>query len=192
GTKASIAGVRGFVSRTGYTGEDGCEWIVAAEDAQDVWTKILQAGESFGVTAAGLACRDTLRLEAGMPLYGHELTEEISPVQAGLCFACNVENRDFLGRQAIISDRQNPQLPQRIGLEIFGKRVPRQHYPILLGDQTVGEITSGTFSPTFNKPIAMGYVQSDCAEVGQELTVDIRGRAEKAKIVLLPFYTRKN
>ena len=130
-----------------------------------------------------------------MPLYGHELSEEIDPLTAGLGFAVNLENRTFPGSDSLAKIKQSPRAMRRIGLELAGRRVPREHYPILrgggkLGDEAVGEVTSGTFSPTFARPIAMAYVQADLAEAGTELLVDIRGQLEPC-VVKLPFYRRK-
>jgi aminomethyltransferase len=194
GIQTEIAGRPAIVSRTGYTGEDGFELTVAAEAAVGIWEKLLAAGEERGVLPAGLGARDTLRLEAAMPLYGHELSEDINPLEAGLAFAVNHQNRMFPGRDALANIKQLPLRRIRIGLELARKRVPREHYPILHGStgsrRQVGEVTSGTFSPTFDKPIAMGYVQSEFAKPGTELFVDIRGQDEPARVVKLPFYRR--
>jgi len=185
-----VAGKPALVSRTGYTGEDGCELIVAATDAVGVWNAVLEAGAPAGAVPAGLGCRDTLRLEAAMPLYGHELSEQITPAQAGLPFAVNLENREFIGREAIRRALENPELPRRVGLALEGKRVPRQGYPVKDEGRTVGEVTSGTFSPTLARPIAIAYVQPSAAELGRQLQIDIRGRDEPAQVVKLPFYKR--
>ena len=192
GQVAQVAGHAGIVSRTGYTGEDGCELIVAAEDALAVVERLFVQGESLGIRPVGLGARDTLRLEAAMPLYGHELSEAIDPFQAGLGFAVQFKGRDFIGADALKELKSRADAPQRIGLEMASKRVPREHYPVLANGETVGEITSGTFSPTLERPIAMAYVQPTAAKVGTELTVDIRGRAEPARVVALPFYQRKS
>jgi aminomethyltransferase len=125
-----------------------------------------------------------------MPLYGHELTEDITPWQAGLDFAVDLQGRTFPGREALCKMHQAPPRRVRIGLELAGRRVPREHYPVLTASTAVGEVTSGTFSPTFNKPIAMAYVNREHATVGGELTIDIRGSAEPARVVKLPFYRR--
>lgn len=178
------------VSRTGYTGEDGCELIVRADEAEQVWNNIMMAGREHGVIAAGLGARDTLRLEAAMPLYGHELSEQINPYQAGLGFAVNLHDREFVGRDALIRFKEDANQLKRVGLEMTGRRAAREHYAVFAGDESVGEITSGTFSPTLRKPIAMAYVRPEHAEVGGELTVDIRGRREAARVVKLPFYVR--
>jgi aminomethyltransferase len=192
--QVAIAGAPAIVSRTGYTGEDGFELTVPAEAAVGIWEKLLAAGRDRRVLAAGLGARDTLRLEAAMPLCGHELSEETNPLEAGLAFAVNLEGRMFPGRDALAKIKQAPLARVRVGLELAGKRVPREHYPVLHGPadsrRRVGEVTSGTFSPTFDKPIAMGYVQPDLSQPGTELFVDIRGQAEPARVVKLPFYRR--
>lgn len=179
-----------IVSRTGYTGEDGFELIVGAAMAPALWNTLVEEGTSVGLLPAGLGCRDTLRLEAGMPLYGHELNEEIDPWTAGLGFAVQLNKGDFPGRDALVRLKENQDQPKRVGLELAGKRVPREGYPLLAGDEPVGHVTSGTFSPTFEKPLAMGYVRPEFKRPGTELSVDIRGRREPARIVKLPFYRR--
>jgi aminomethyltransferase len=184
------ASAKAIVSRTGYTGEDGWELIVEANAAEAIWTVILATGAADGVIACGLGARDTLRLEAGMPLYGHELTESINPFEAGLNFAVNLEHRTFPGRDALVPAATNAALPRRIGLSFDGKRVPREGYNVLNGTDVVGRVTSGTFSPTFERPLAMAYVGPQFAEVGTELAVDVRGKAEPCRVVSLPFYRR--
>jgi glycine cleavage system T protein (aminomethyltransferase) len=141
--------------------------------------------------ASGLGSRDTLRLEAAMPLYGHELNEQITPWQAGLDFAVNLEGREFTGRTALAKMKMAEPEQVRVGFELGGKRVAREHYPVLAGGKQIGEVTSGTFSPTLNKPIAMGYVALEYAVPGRDLTIDIRGSKEPARVVKLPFYKRK-
>jgi len=190
GAEAEIAGVPGLVSRTGYTGEDGCELVVPAGAAVDVWKQLYAAAEKTGGAAAGLGARDTLRLEAGMPLYGHELTEQIQPFQAKLEFAVNLKDRIFVGSEALARARHDISAPVRVAWELTGKRVPREGYAVLVDGKQVGRITSGTFSPTLGKPIAMGYVAIEHSEPGTEVTIDIRGTAEPARTVGLPFYRR--
>lgn len=187
---AKIEGYEGYVSRTGYTGEDGCELFLSPAAAVEVWGRLMTAGAPHGIKAAGLGARDTLRLEAAMPLYGHELGEEINPVQAGIGFAVNTKDREFLGREAILLFQADPNQPKRVGLMLDEKRVPRQHCLIYRGDEKIGEVTSGTFSPTWERPIAMAYVRPEVAAVGTDLTIDIRGTRAAAKVVSLPFYKR--
>lgn len=180
----------GIISRTGYTGEDGFELSVGSEIAPAIWDAIVEQGKPFGLVPTGLGARDTLRLEAAMPLYGHELSEEIDPFEAGLGFACHLVGYDFPGRDALLKIQREPLRRVRVGLALKGQRVARQGYPILRGEETVGHITSGTFSPTLKKPIAMGYVRPDCIKPGTELQIDLRGRKEPACVVELPFYHR--
>ena len=188
--EAHFGGIPVSISRTGYTGEDGCEIICPAEEAIVIWETILQAGESVGARAIGLGARDTLRLEAAMPLYGHELTEFINPLQAGLSFAVNFGDRGFIGREALERLADDRRQPVRVGLQLDGKRVPRQGCPVLHGSEIVGDVTSGTFSPTFQRPIAMAYVRPTAQAVGTRLAVDIRGTHHAAVVVPLPFYER--
>ena len=180
----------GIISRTGYTGEDGFELSVGAGIALGFWEALLEAGKPMGVVPTGLGARDTLRLEAGMPLYGHELSEEISPFQAGLGYACHLVGYDFPGRNALLKIEKEPLRLTRVGLEMLSRRVPRQGCPILIESRRIGEVTSGTFSPTLQKPIAMGYVPLEFAEKGRALNIDIRGNIETAQVVSLPFYNR--
>jgi aminomethyltransferase len=180
----------GLISRTGYTGEDGFEIICRAEHAPQIWEQFVEAAQAEGGMAVGLGARDTLRLEAAMPLYGHELSETINPIQAGLSFAVNFGDRKFVGSDAIERFAADKSQPVRIGLTVEGKRVPRQGCPVLHSNEIVGEVTSGTFSPTFNCPIAMAYVRPTAAAVGTRLAVDIRGTQHPAAVVPLPFYER--
>ncbi len=191
-----IDGQPALVSRTGYTGEDGCELIIAANLALALWQSLLKDGGPLGLIAAGLGARDTLRLEAAMPLYGHELNEEITPIEAGLDFAVNLKDRNFPGSEVLEKIKRDGPKRVRVGLELFGKRVPREHYAIYAGDgagapdRPIGEVTSGTFSPTLQKPIAMGYVPPQLREPGTKLTIDIRDSRESATVVKMPFYKR--
>lgn len=182
----------GIISRTGYTGEDGFELSVGATIAPDVWQALMELGEPLGAVPTGIGARDTLRLEAGMPLYGHELTEHVNPFEAGLEFSCHLVGYDFPGRDALLALQSQQPKRCRVGLEILGRRPARHGCPILSDGQVVGEITSGTHSPILEKPIAMGYVPPELAEPGTELAVDIRGRQELARVVPLPFYSRKS
>ncbi|MCA9268042.1 MAG: glycine cleavage system aminomethyltransferase GcvT [Planctomycetales bacterium] len=188
--QSAFAGVAAMISRTGYTGEDGVEVTSAAEDAGKVASLTLALGQQIGARPAGLGARDTLRLEAAMPLYGHELSEAIGPVQTGVGFAITLTDHEFVGREAVLKEKANAATPRRVGLELAGRRVPREGYEVLLGDRRVGEVTSGTFSPTLEKPIAMAYVEPGVAETGTALAIDIRGRREPATVVDLPFYKR--
>lgn len=180
----------GMISRTGYTGEDGFELAVGASVARGVWEAILEVGKPYGAVPIGLGARDTLRLEAGMPLYSHELNEQINPFEAGLDYTCYLTGYDFPGRDALKDLQQKPLQKKLVGLELASRRVARPGAPLLEGDQVVGFVTSGTFSPTLQKSIAMGYVSPRFAEPGTELMVDIRGHREPIRVVALPFYNR--
>jgi aminomethyltransferase len=180
-----------IISRTGYTGEDGFEVSLGASIAQGVWEAMIEQGRPFGIVPAGLGARDTLRLEAGMPLYGHELSEEIDPFQAGLGFACHLVGYDFPGRDALVRFQNEPPKMVRIGLELSGKRAARTGCPVLAGDRKAGEITSGSYSPTLGKAISMAYVAPEFSKPGMELDIEIRGNREPARVVELPFYSRK-
>ena len=190
GMVAEVCGTSAIISRTGYTGEDGCELTVPNAQATEIWTTILDRAKAVGGGAVGLAARDTLRLEAAMPLYGHELSEQINPAQVDVNFAINLKDREFPGRDAIAAARKDTELPRRIGLEMEGKRAAREHSLVFVGDKQVGEVTSGTFSPTLQKPIAMALVQPSCAEAGTEVEIDIRGKRLPARVCPLPFYSR--
>ncbi len=190
GAMTRVGAYRSFVSRTGYTGEDGCEIICDAADATVIWSQLMERAAAVGGGAVGLAARDTLRLEAGMPLYGHELAEEINPIQAGLDFAVNLRHREFAGREAIARIQREGPTTVRVGLQLEGKRPAREGAVILHGDAPVGAVTSGTFSPTFERPIAMGYVKPTASAPGTSLAVDIRGQHHAAQVVPLPFYQR--
>jgi len=181
----------GILSRTGYTGEDGFELSVGASVALGIWEALFDIGQSLGVKATGIGARDTLRLEAGMPLYGHELSEETNPFEAGLGFACHLVGYDFPGRDALKEIQRQPPKRTRIGIELAGRRAARQGCPILVDGKPIGQVTSGSFAPTLKKPIAMGYVQPESAQPGTELQIDIRGRLEPARVVQLPFYRRQ-
>jgi aminomethyltransferase len=181
-----------LVSRTGYTGEDGIELICQDDAATEIWNYLIAEATRVGGMAAGLGARDTLRLEAAMPLYGHELSETINPIQAGLSFAVNLKGREFVGRDALVRFAADSSQMVRVGLSLDGRRVPRQGCPVLQNGDVVGDVTSGTFSPTFERPIAMAYVRPSAQVMGTQLAVDIRGTQHAAVVVPLPFYKRGN
>ena len=187
---AQVCGHSAIITRTGYTGEDGCELIVEAEHALEITAKVKELATEIGGGPAGLGARDTLRLEAAMPLYGHELSEEINAAQTGLGFAMNFKDRKFVGRAAIRAAKKSATLPVRVGLELEGRRAAREDCDILVDGQKVGFITSGTFSPTLQKAISMGYIEKEHAVDGLDVTIDIRGKQAAAKIAPLPFYKR--
>ena len=190
-TPAVVAGIDVLLARTGYTGEDGFELYVPGEQSPALWTALLDAVTARGGTAAGLACRDTLRLEAGMALYGHELTMQTNPYEAGLGKVVRL-NKDFVGRDALQALSEAPVERVLVGLRGEGRRAARAEYPVYAddGDTVVGVVTSGALSPTLGYPIALAYVDATLAEPGTALTVDIRGRKEPFVVVPSPFYRR--
>lgn len=182
--------VEALISRTGYTGEDGFELILDAKAAVPVWEALLAAGADDGARAIGLGARDTLRLEAAMPLYGHELSETINPLEAGLKFAVQLKDRDFIGSDALRSVRANGVSRRRIGLTLEGRRAPREGYEVFDNDDNrVGVVTSGAYSPTLNHSIAMALVDAAAAD-HEQLQVDIRGKRFDCRVASLPFYSR--
>ncbi len=183
--------VPAIVSRTGYTGEDGFEVIVDNAHAVDVWTKIVATGADSQLRLCGLGCRDTLRLEAGMPLYGHEMDESVDPYSADLAFGVRLNKDDFIGKAALEKLSQRDDLPRRIGLQLNGKRIARQGSEVYFESQKVGIVTSGTFSPTLEMSLSMATVAPHVAEPGSIVEVDIRGKREPARVVALPFYKRQ-
>ncbi|HEU4666303.1 MAG TPA: glycine cleavage system aminomethyltransferase GcvT [Arthrobacter sp.] len=185
-----------LLARTGYTGEDGFEIYVPNEDAAGLWEALLEAGAGQGLIPAGLACRDSLRLEAGMPLYGNELSREGNPYAAGLGPVVSLaKESDFVGK-AVLAELKalgagSTSGRKLVGLKGLGRRAGRSHYPVLKDGNVVGEVTSGQPSPTLGYPIAMAYVDVEHSEPGTALDIDLRGKAEPFEVVALPFYKRQ-
>ncbi len=199
--RGTVAGREILLARTGYTGEDGFELFSRPGDAEHIWLALSAAGAAAGLVPAGLAARDTLRLEAGMPLYGNELGPDTTPFDAGLGRVVKLDKPgDFVGRDALAAAAQAPPRRVLVGLRSGARRVPRHGYPVLWDGQPRGTVTSGAPSPTLGVPIAMAYVEPEVAaetETAAEakasedrLAVDIRGRAEPARMTPLPFYHR--
>ncbi|WP_445396241.1 glycine cleavage system aminomethyltransferase GcvT [Streptomyces sp. LE64] len=196
GLPGTVAGVPALIARTGYTGEDGFELFVAPEHAEGVWRALTKAGAPVGLVPCGLSCRDTLRLEAGMPLYGHELTTGLTPFDAGLGRVVKFEKEgDFVGRAALeaAAEKAAANPPRKlVGLVAEGRRVPRAGFAVVADGTVIGEVTSGAPSPTLGQPIAMAYVDAAHAEPGTAgVGVDIRGTHEPYRVVALPFYRRR-
>ncbi|MCX7388798.1 MAG: glycine cleavage system aminomethyltransferase GcvT [Planctomycetales bacterium] len=189
-TELKFLETSGVVSRTGYTGEDGFELVMPSADAERIWLTLLAHGAKYGILPAGLGCRDTLRMESGMPLYGHELNETIDPLTAGLEFAVNFHKPDYLGKAALESIKSQGRQFARVGLLLEGRRIAREESPIQINGLDVGKVTSGTFSPTLQKVIAMAYVPVASSALGTVVQVNLRGTLIPATIVALPFYKR--
>jgi len=182
-----VAGVACLIARTGYTGEDGFE-LFTREDVVPLWQALMASGAA---RPCGLGARDVLRLEAGNVLYGHEITEEVNPLVAGLGWVVKLEKGPFVGWEAIAAVRDAGPEFRLAGLASESRAIPRQGYPLLHDGQPVGEVTSGTFSPTLGKPIGMGYLPTALAEPGTTVAVEVRTRPEPATVVALPFYRGK-
>ena len=183
-----IGGMNCIISYTGYTGEAGYEIYMANEDAEKMWNLLREAGAEYGLIPCGLGARDTLRLEASMPLYGHEMDEEVSPLETGLDFAVKMDKEEFIGKKALL-ERGEPQIT-RVGLEIIDRGVLREHQDVYIGDEKIGHTSSGTFSPLLKTSIAMALIDKKHSALGTVVEVDVRGRRLKAKIIEMPFYTR--
>nr|WP_143242310.1 glycine cleavage system aminomethyltransferase GcvT [Bhargavaea cecembensis] len=186
-----IAGHPALVSRTGYTGEDGFEIYTSPESARALWTEILRAGEPDGLLPAGLGARDTLRFEAGLPLYGQELSDSVSPLEAGLGFVVKLgKEEDFIGKEALARQKEAG-VPRKVaGLEMIDKGIPRTGYAVYKDGEKVGEVTTGTQSPTIGKNVGNALIRAEYANPGEELEVEVRKRRLKAKVVETPFYKR--
>lgn len=183
-----IGGIRCMISRTGYTGEDGFEFYLAAEEAQRLWELLLETGKEEGVICCGLGARDTLRLEASMPLYGHEMTDDITPFEAGLGYFVRMDKGDFIGRAAL-EERGAPK-QKRVGLKVTGRGIIREHCSVYADGKQIGVTTSGTHCPYLKAPLAMALVDCAYTEPGTQVEADVRGRRVEAEVVRLPFYKR--
>ncbi len=189
--EGTVYGHPAVIARTGYTGEDGFELFVDGAHASEIWNALLRDHEGDGLEACGLGSRDVLRLEAGMPLYGHELTEEITPVQAGLQWALKTAKPEFIGRNALIEQMERDEYPRIVGLVMEGRVPAREGYKVFLGDREVGEVRSGSMAPSVGgKNIATALVAKEAATVGTVLAVEIRGTKHEATVVQQPFYKR--
>jgi len=183
-----IGDVRCIISKTGYTGEDGVEIYMAPEDAPGMWELLMDKGQEEGLIPCGLGARDTLRLEASMPLYGHEMDDSISPKEAGLGIFVKMDKEDFIGKKAL--EEKGPLTRKRVGLKVTGRGIIREHQPVYIGDRQIGMTTSGTHCPYLGYPAAMALVDIGYKEPGTAVEVEVRGRRVAAEVVKLPFYKR--
>lgn len=190
-TEGTLLGTACILSRTGYTGEDGFELYCPPQVAPPLWDALTQAGQSFGLLPCGLGARDTLRLEAAMPLYGHELTAQISPLEAGLGRFVKLDKAEgFIGRDALRMQKEQGLTRKRVGLELKDRGIAREGAPVFQGDRNIGAVTSGTFTPYLERSIAMALVPPAAAGESTELFVEVRGRRIAAQVIKLPFYKR--
>jgi aminomethyltransferase len=188
--QGEVAGQPAIISRTGYTGEDGFELYLPPAAAPAVWRRLLAAGQPHGLLPAGLGARDTLRLEAAMALYGHELNEDTTPFEAGLAWVVKLDKGDFLGRDALAAQHAGGVGRTLAGFAVEGRGIARQGHPVRCGGEVVGEVTSGTWSPTLEKAIGMAYLPPQLAKPGTPIALDVRGKELPATVVALPFYRR--
>lgn len=189
--EVNVAGVSTLLSRTGYTGEDGFELYVDQKDAITLWRKLLEAGEEHGLIPTGLGARDTLRFEARLPLYGQELSPEISPLEAGLSYFVKQDKGDFIGREALLEQKANGLPRKLVGIEMQERGIPRPHYAVYAEGKQIGEITTGTQSPTYKTNVGLALIDSTYSALGTEVFVEIRGTQVKASVVSTPFHKKK-
>jgi len=190
--EVDLNGKKALISRTGYTGEDGFEIYCDANDVVAIWANILEAGADEGVLPCGLGARDTLRFEANLALYGQELSPDITPLEAGIGFAVKLNKEsDFIGKTVLQQQKENGVPRKLVGVEMIDRGIPRHGYPVYVGEELIGEVTTGTQSPTLKKNIGMALLKTDFAVLDQEVEVEIRNKRVKAKVVPTPFYKRE-
>jgi aminomethyltransferase len=189
-TTGEVDGVSSIISRTGYTGEDGFEVYADASAAEQLWNKMMEAGQEEGILPCGLAARNTLRLESAMSLYGHELGEDISPLEANLGWICKLGKGEFVGREALLKQKESGLDRKLVGFEMVDKGIARDGFPVFIEDEKLGYVTSGSPAPYLKKNIGLAFVPADFANEGQEIKIDVRGKLLSAKIVPTPFYKR--
>ncbi|WP_339186024.1 glycine cleavage system aminomethyltransferase GcvT [Paenibacillus sp. FSL R5-0490] len=187
---AEVCGVKLLLSRTGYTGEDGFELYVPADQAAVVWNGLMQAGEGYGLVPTGLGARDTLRFEAKLPLYGQELSATISPLEAGVGMFVKLNAGPFIGHEALLQQKTDGPARKLVGIEVLERGIPRPHYPIYAEGVQIGEVTTGTQSPTLKRNLGLALIDSKYAALGTPLEIEIRGKKLKAEVVKTPFHKR--
>jgi aminomethyltransferase len=184
----TLAGAAALISRTGYTGDLGYELCVGADSVGQVWDALLAAGEPLGLTPVGLGARDTLRLEAGFCLHGHDIGPDRNPIEAGLKRFVKLDKGEFVGRAALAAAVDQGTAERLVGLEVTGKGIIRDHCPILSDGEPVGTVTSGTFAPSLQRSIGMGYLRRELGQPGTPVTVEVRGRRVDCQVAKRPFY----
>jgi aminomethyltransferase len=189
--RGSVAGVEALVSRTGYTGEDGFEIYTLAQNPGKIWDAILEEGNKYGIQPVGLGARDTLRLEARLMLYGNDIDDSTTVLEAGMRWLIKFKKGDFLGRESLLKQKEEGVGRKIVGFELLEKGIARPHYPVFIENEKISEVRSGSFSPFFQKSIGLAYLPLEYTEIGTEFTIDIRGKRIKAKVVPTPFYKRE-
>jgi len=188
--RAQCCGIEGLLARTGYTGEDGFEFYFPPGESERAWHGLLAAGQPEGLIPAGLGARNTLRLEAAYPLYGQDLDEETTLLEANLGWICKLDKGEFIGREALLKQHREGLRKKLVGFEMTERGIAREGYAVWIEGRSVGRVTSGSHAPFLKKNIGLAHVPPECAEVGRELQIEIRGRLAAARVVPLPFYTR--
>ncbi len=188
--KSMVGKIPCLISKTGYTGEDGYELYCSPADAADLWNMLMEAGSEEGLIPCGLGARDTLRLEAAMPLYGHEMDDDITPLETGLGFAVKMDKEDFIGKSGMIARGEIKR--KRVGLNITGRGIAREKCPVFYEGKEVGVTTSGTHCPYIGRPVAMALLSTDYTAPGTKLEVEVRGKRISAEITELPFYKKES
>jgi len=188
--RARLCGSEGLLARTGYTGEDGFEFYFAPDDSEQVWNTLMEAGKAEGLIPAGLGARNTLRLEAGYPLYGHELDEDTTLLEANLGWITKLDKGEFIGRDALLEQRARGTRKKLVGFEMTGQGIARDGYDLYVASEFAGRVTSGSYAPFLKKNIGMAYTFSPLAVAGSEVEVEIRRRRAGAQLVPLPFYKK--
>ncbi len=186
-----VGNIEALVSRTGYTGEDGFELYFAYNKAEEMWDLILEAGKDEGLIPAGLGARDTLRFEASLPLYGHELNENITPLEAGLGFFVKLNKENFIGKEALARQKSEGLQRKIVGFEMIDRGIPRNNYEVYKEGEKIGYVTTGSFSPTLKKNIGLALIDSAYSKEGTEIEILIRNKNSKAKVIKKPFYSKK-
>lgn len=188
--EVNIAGVKCLVSRTGYTGEDGFEIYTNNEDIKILWDKLLEAGKDLGLKPAGLGARDTLRFEASLPLYGHEISQDISPLEAGLSFFVKLDKDDFIGKEALVKQKAEGLKRVLRGFEMIDRGIAREGFEVFADEKKIGVVTTGYYSPTLKKNIGLALIDIEYADMGRDIEVEIRNKRKRAKIINKRFYKK--
>lgn len=188
--EVELCGGKAIISRSGYTGEDGFEIYINNAYAPRLWDALLEKGKDYGIVPAGLGARDTLRFEVSLPLYGHEISKDITPLEAGFDRFVKLEKADFIGKDALVKQKGDGVKRKLVGFEMIDRGIPRSNYDVLTNNEKIGFVTSGNFSPSLEKNIGMALVESNFSDIGLEIEIAIRNRALKAKIVEIPFYSK--
>ena len=189
--RGTVAGVEAIISRTGYTGEDGFETYTLDRNPDKMWNAILDKGKAYGLLPIGLGARDTLRLEARLMLYGNDIDESTTLLEADMRWLVKFKKGDFLGREALLKQKEEGVRRKIVGFELIGRGIARPHYPVFIDDEEVSVVRSGSFSPYFQKSIGLTYLPLEYTEIGTEFTIEIREKRIKAKVVPTPFYKRE-